>query len=108
MTRIVSPRLTAYAGLAGIGLLAGLVLGRVELVALAAPFALAAVVGAALVREPGVEIAFGIDRERALEDEVVHATLELSSTSGADRVDVLLELPRALRAQAAHRNLGRL
>jgi uncharacterized protein (DUF58 family) len=108
MTRIVSPRLTAYAGLAGIGLLAGLVLGRVELVALAAPFALAAVVGAALVREPGVEIAFCIDRERALEDEVVHATLELSSTSGADRVDVLLELPRALRAQAANPRAVRL
>ncbi|MDQ1611429.1 MAG: hypothetical protein QOG00_1360 [Pyrinomonadaceae bacterium] len=42
MTRIVSPRLAAYAGLAGIGLLAGLVLARVELVALAAPFAVAA------------------------------------------------------------------
>ena len=99
MTRIVSPRLAAYAGLAGIGLLAGLVLGRVELVALAAPFALAAIVGATLVRTPDLHVRFTVDRERALEDEVVQATLELSSVSGADRVDVLLPLPRGLRAQ---------
>ncbi len=62
MTRIVSPRLDAYAGLAGIALLAGLVLGRVELVALAAPFALAAVVGATLVREPQVALTLTVDR----------------------------------------------
>ncbi|HVA32223.1 MAG TPA: DUF58 domain-containing protein [Gaiellaceae bacterium] len=100
MTRIVSPRLAGYAGLAGIGLLAGLVLGRVELVALAAPFALAAVAGAFLVREPSVALAFAVDRERALEGETVGATLELTSPSGADRVDVLLPLPRGLRAQS--------
>ena len=99
MTRIVSPRLAAYAGLAGIGLLAGLVLGRVELIALAAPFALAAVAGAALAREPDLQATLSLDRERALEGEQVTATIELSSTSGADRVDVLLQLPRALRAE---------
>ena len=99
MTRIVSPRLAGYGGLAGIGLLAGLVLGRVELIALAAPFALAAVVGAALGREPDLQATLELDRERALEGEQVTATLELSSPSGADRVDVLLHLPRALRAE---------
>jgi uncharacterized protein (DUF58 family) len=98
MTRIVSPRLAAYAGLAAIGLLAGLVLGRVELIALAAPFALAAVAGAALAREPDLHATLALDRERALEGEEVTATIELSSASGADRVDVLLQLPRALRA----------
>ena len=54
MTRLDSPRVVSYAGLAAFGLLAGLVFGRVELVALAAPFALAAVVGAALVRDPQI------------------------------------------------------
>lgn len=97
MTRIVSPRLAAYAGLAGAGLLAGLVLGRVELIALAAPFALAAVAGAALVRTPDVELRFSVDRERALESETVLATLELTSARGVDRLDVLLPLPRGLR-----------
>jgi uncharacterized protein (DUF58 family) len=100
MTRIVSPRLAAYAGLAAIGLLAGLVLARVELIALAAPFAVAAIAGAALAREPDLEATLLLDRERALEDETVTATVELTSRSGADRVDLLLPLPRALRAEA--------
>jgi uncharacterized protein (DUF58 family) len=98
MTRIVGPRLAAYSGLAALALLAGLVLGRVELVAVAAPFALAAVVGAALPRDPEVEGVLSLDRERALEGEDVCATLELFSRTGADRVDMLLELPRELGA----------
>jgi hypothetical protein len=55
MTRLDSPRLVTYAGLAAVGLIAGLALGRIELVALAAPFALAAVVGRALARDPQIE-----------------------------------------------------
>jgi uncharacterized protein (DUF58 family) len=100
MTRIVSPRLAAYAGLAAIGLLAGLVLARVELIALAAPFAVAAIAGAALAREPDLGATVLLDRERALEDETVTATVELTSRSGADRVDMLMPLPRALRSEA--------
>jgi uncharacterized protein (DUF58 family) len=96
MTRATSPRLPAYAGLAAVGLLAGLVLGRVELVALAAPFALAAVVGATLLRDPRLIGSLAVDRERALEDEHVHATIELASATGASRVDVLLQLPEEL------------
>jgi uncharacterized protein (DUF58 family) len=100
MTRIVSPRLAAYAGLAAIGLIAGLAAGRVELVALAAPFALAAVAGAALARDPAIEATLVLDRERALESEDVAATLELRSPVGCDRVEVLLPLPAELRSRA--------
>ncbi len=82
MTRIVSPRLAAYAGLAAIGLIAGLAAGRVELVALAAPFALAAVAGAALARDPGIEATLVLDRERALESEDVEATARTALASG--------------------------
>jgi uncharacterized protein (DUF58 family) len=99
MTRIATSRVSSYAALAALGLLAGLVLGRVELVALAAPFALAAVVAAALPRDPEIEALLTIDRERALEGEQVVATLELWSRVGAPRVDVLLPLPRGLRAE---------
>jgi uncharacterized protein (DUF58 family) len=108
MTRIVSPRLAAYAGLAAIGLLAGLVLARVELVALAAPFALAAIAGAAFAREPDLSATLVLDRERALEDETVTATVELTSQSGAHRVDVLIQLPRPLRAEAPNPHAVRL
>jgi uncharacterized protein (DUF58 family) len=100
MTPIVSPRLAAYAGLAAVGLLAGLVLGRVELIALAAPFALAAVAGAVLARDPEIAAVLTLDRERALEGEEVLATLELSSAHGSDRVDVLLPLQPELRMSA--------
>lgn len=96
MTRFDSPRIVTYAGLAAVGLLAGLVLGRVELVAVAAPFALAAAVGAALARDPAVRGAFELDRERALEEETVQATLTLNGR--ADRVEVLLPLPEELHA----------
>ena len=97
MTRTDSPRLVVYAGLAAIGLVAGLAVGRVELVALAAPFALAAAVGAALAREPQLIGTLALDRERALEGEDVRATLEVSGGDDASRLDVLLPLPDELR-----------
>ena len=98
MTRFDSPRLVQYAGLAAVGLLAGLVLGRVELIAVAAPFALACVAGAALARDPRITGALELGRERALEGEDVPATITLSSPGGADRVDVYLPLQGGLRA----------
>ena len=96
MTRHVSPRLAAYAGLAALLLIAGLTAGRVELVALAAPFALAAFVGAAVARDPQIEVELRIDRERVLEDEQIGATVGISSANGAARADVLLLLPDEL------------
>jgi uncharacterized protein (DUF58 family) len=98
MTRHVSPRLAAYAALAALLLLAGLTAGRVELVALAAPFALAAFVGAAVARDPHIEVELRIDRDRVLEDEQVGATIGVSSAGGAARADVLLVLPDELTA----------
>jgi uncharacterized protein (DUF58 family) len=95
VTRHVSPRLTAYAALAAAGLLAGLALGRVELVAVAVPFALAAVAAPALAREPALVVRLELDRERALESEVVDGTVTLTAES-AERVDVLLQLPAEL------------
>jgi uncharacterized protein (DUF58 family) len=97
VTQHVAPRLAAYAALAAAGLLAGLVLGRVELIALAAPFALAAVVAPAVARRPVLEAAFDLDRSRALETETVDATLTLTADS-AERIDVLFDLPPELEA----------
>ena len=96
MTRRSSPRLAGYAGLAALALFAGLAAGRVELVALAAPFALAAVIGAAAGREPQLDATLVLGRERALEGDEVPLTLELSSATGASRVDVLALLPAVL------------
>jgi uncharacterized protein (DUF58 family) len=100
VTRHVSPRLAAYAALAAAGLLAGLVLGRVELIALAAPFVLAAVAAPALARTPELRVYLALDRERALEGDVATATLALNGDS--PRVDVLLELPLELETESAN------
>jgi uncharacterized protein (DUF58 family) len=98
MTRHVSPRLAAYAALAAAALLAGLVLGRVELVALAAPFALAAVLAPALARTSELRGELALSRDRALESETVDATLTL--VAGANEaVDLLLELPPGLATE---------
>jgi hypothetical protein len=48
--RAAAPKLRVYPALAGVGVLAGLALGRPELVALAAPFAVLAAVAVSLAQ----------------------------------------------------------
>jgi uncharacterized protein (DUF58 family) len=95
--RSATPKLGAYTALAGLGLLAALVVGRPELAALAAPFALVLVLGLSLARAPKFEgAAFELDRERALEDETVESTLILRTQQPIGRLEVLLDLPDGL------------
>jgi len=96
VTRVASPRLAAYATLAAAALLAGLALGRVELIALAAPLVLASALAPLLARTPDLETTFAVERERALESELVDATIGLAANAPVDRVDVLLRLPAGL------------
>jgi uncharacterized protein (DUF58 family) len=96
VTRSATPKLGAYAGLASLGLLAALATRRPELVALAAPFALSAVVGLALARPPRVDARVELDAERTLEGEELDLRVTLFAEVGAESVEVLLELPREL------------
>jgi uncharacterized protein (DUF58 family) len=98
MTRRASPRLGAYAGLAALGLLASLVLGRPELVAVAAPFALLLAIGLAAGRAPQFEVAGWLDRDRALEGEEVLFTAHVRARTPVDRVEIALALPAGLDA----------
>ena len=86
MTRRASPRLGAYAGLAGLGLLAALVLGLPELVAIAAPFALLLAVGLLLARRPRILVGARLDRERVLEGDGVVAEVEILSDVSLERL----------------------
>jgi uncharacterized protein (DUF58 family) len=97
VTRFTSPRVSAYAALAASGLLAGLALGRVEPVALAAPFALALVAAAMAGREPRVSARLVLDRERAIEGDEVTAIIELSGD--AARLELLPLLPEELASE---------
>jgi uncharacterized protein (DUF58 family) len=98
VTAFTSSRLRAYAALAAAGLVAGLALGRVEPVALAAPFVLA-LVAAAASREPRLSVGLALDRERALEGEEVTLTVDLSSDERVDRFELLVPLPPGLSVE---------
>jgi uncharacterized protein (DUF58 family) len=110
VTRTATPKLGAYAALAGTGLLAALVLGRPELVALAAPFALVLVAGLSLAQEPRVQATLELDRERQVEGEPVTAWLELQTETGVPVLELLLDLPDGLEAEGENpqlRHVGR-
>ena len=98
MTGYTSWRLPTYAVLAATGLVAGLALGRVEPVALAAPFLLALIAGVA-AREPDVSVRLSFDRDRVIEGDEVTATVELSSVRGVDRFELFVPMPPELSAE---------
>jgi uncharacterized protein (DUF58 family) len=93
-----SRRLTAYAWLAAAGLVAGLALGRVGPVALAAPFLLA-LVAAVAGHEPQVSVRLSLDRDRVMEGDEVTATIDLLSEAGVDRFELLVPTPPGLSAE---------
>ncbi len=92
----VSSRAGAYLALGAAGLLAGLLLGRIEPVVLAAPFLLVLAVGLALARSPRLTASLDLDRERAIEGDQVEATLTLASDRPVERLEVELARPRGL------------
>lgn len=96
MTRAFAPKLSVYAGLAALGLVAALATRLPELVALAAPFAVLPVVGLLTAKPPRVDVAVELERERTIEGEEVDVSLEVTAERGAPRLDVLLELPKLL------------
>jgi uncharacterized protein (DUF58 family) len=100
VTRAATPKLGAYAVLAGFGLLAALVLGRAELAVLAAPFALVLFFGLALAEAPDVRVALEVDRERQVEGEEVNASLEVGTRLPVPRLELLLSLPEGLESDA--------
>ena len=99
MTRSPSPKVGAYAGLAALGLLAALALRLPELVLLAAPFAVVVAVGAFQVRTPHMEVEVELDRERALEGELLDVWIRFAPADAVERLDVLLELPAGLEVE---------
>jgi uncharacterized protein (DUF58 family) len=92
----VTQKLPAYAGLAALGLLAALAARRPELAVVAAPFALYAVLGLLLARRPRIDAEVELEGERVLEGDELEARVTLASEVGAERVELLLQLPREL------------
>jgi uncharacterized protein (DUF58 family) len=107
MTRTATTKLGAYTALAGLGLLGSLVIGRPELVALAAPFAVVLLVGLSLAETPEVKVAFDLEQERQVQGETVNCELELRARTSM-AFEFLLDLPRGLVAETPNPQILRL
>jgi uncharacterized protein (DUF58 family) len=91
-----SAKLTGYTGLAATALLAGLALGRPELVAIGAPLALLVLAGLATAREPELEVEVDVDRERVIEGDEATMTVTLRSPAAVSRLELLAVVPERL------------
>lgn len=92
----MTPKLAAYVGLSALALLAALATRRPELAVVAVPFALTAALGLLLARRPSIEAEVELDAERALEEDELDVRVTLRADVGAERLEVLLQLPREL------------
>jgi uncharacterized protein (DUF58 family) len=89
-------RLRGYLVLVAAFLIAGLALGRVEPVVLAAPFGVTVLLGLALAERPRLDARVSLDRERLLEGEEVTIAIELQSGRSLAWVQLDLELPAGI------------
>jgi uncharacterized protein (DUF58 family) len=102
VTRRASPKLGAYASLSSVGLLAALVLGRPEIVALTAPFLLTLGVGLALAAAPRFTAELDAP-DRVVEGDELTARIVLAAGTPIERLEVYLRLPDGLAAPGADR-----
>lgn len=91
-------KLHGYTALGALCLVAALALRRGELVALGAPFLVVAVVALMRGVPDQLRATASIDRDRAVEGEVVTVRVDIHSDVASPRVEVYLPLPRALQA----------
>ena len=97
MTRHPSPKLGTYVVLAAAFLIGAVALGRPELAALAAPFALFLVAGLTLSREPTLTRAtVSIDRDRLVEGETFTIRIDLMAGGAIERLDIVAPLEAGL------------
>ena len=93
MNRRPGAKIATYVGVAALTLLAGLALGRPELVAAAAPLAVLVVAGLSGARDPELAVEVAVDRERALVDDQVTVELTVRAADPVERLEVLLVVP---------------
>lgn len=100
MTARPTPRLVGYSVLVALLLLAALVLGRPALVALAVPFALWLVLGAALASRPQLAGTISLPSDRTSEGVPVPMQVELLVTGRTSTVELELQLPSGVKVEA--------
>lgn len=105
MSRRVSPRLRILGAIAGAALIAALLSGRPEFVALAAPLLTLVTAGLLAGREPEVGASVALGGERVLEDEPIPVTISLVNRSPRP-VEVDVELAVAAAGAAVNGATG--
>lgn len=103
MTQAPSRKLRGYLLLAAAGALLGLALGRPELVALVAPFAAYAAVGAAIARPPAIDAVGEIESPRVLEGAEITVTVQLDSPVDVHLVELELRPHRQVSVLGTRR-----
>ena len=98
MSASASPTLASWVFLGTAGALVGVILGEPALIALGAPFAVAATAALALARQPRVEMRGLAVPERALEGDRVTTIYELSEGQGAAWLELRVLVPSGLSA----------
>lgn len=96
MRTLSSDKLPGYALLASVGLFVGLLLHRVEIVLLVAPFAIALVVGLAIARPPSLVVTAELSCERALEGDELAVRFTVTADRAVGRVELAVRVPSAL------------
>jgi uncharacterized protein (DUF58 family) len=92
---LATPRLRTAVWLTAVGLFVAFALGRPELVAVAAPFALLALAGLQQRPRP-LRGAFRLERDRVHQGDRVDGELALQAVSASDRLEVRFALPPGL------------
>jgi uncharacterized protein (DUF58 family) len=93
MTRHPSPKIGSYATIAAAFLIGAVALGRPELVALAAPFAVFLVAGLALSRAPVLShVSVSIEPDRLVEGETFTIRIEIAAARAVERIDLVVPL----------------
>jgi uncharacterized protein (DUF58 family) len=94
-----SPTLASAVVVAAAGALLAVILGEPALAALGAPFALAAIAGLALARDPGVRVSGTVAPDRVLEGDPAVLGYDVSAAADAAWLDLRATLPNALEAE---------
>ena len=96
MSRYATPRLRAALWVTAVGVVAALAIGRPEPAAVAAPFALLALVALSPARSAPLEATLRLDGERVQQGDTVEGELELLSATPTDRLELRLLVPSGL------------
>jgi uncharacterized protein (DUF58 family) len=105
MIRAATPKLKSYVALAGWGLFLGVATGTIELVAVAAPFLAAVLVGSAATSPPRVRADVAVSTERCIEGDEITVSATLTATANWNEVELALALPSGFELVESERHV---